>query len=167
MMSLSFTRFRMLPLSQSTEKRDKKLRMPKETDAQRGARELMREAVAYYALARYDAMLAACELALNEERTSARAHHTKALALIGLGRFEEAVSSLNRALRLAGSAPSYYHAWLCAEKARALCELGRESEALSAYHQASKLSPNDRTIQAEKEALLTRLIIGEEKSQDG
>lgn len=166
MMSLSFTRFRLLPLLQSASGKDKKQQMPQETDAQRGARELVREALAHYALGRYDATLATCELALNEERTSARAHHTKALALIGLGRFEEAVTSLNRALRLAGSAPSYYHAWLFAEKARALCELGRESEALYAYHQASRLSPNDRTIQAEMEALFIRLITGQEKSQD-
>lgn len=166
MMSLSFTRFRLLPLSRSTSGKDKKLGMPQETDARRGAKELMREALAHYALGRYDATLATCELALNEERTSARAHHTKALALIELGRYEEAVSSLNRALRFAGSAPPYYHGWLYAEKARTFCKLGHESEALSAYQEAIKLSPNDRTIQAEKEALLARLIIGQEKSQD-
>ncbi len=140
--------------------------MPQETEAQRGAKELVREAVAHYALAHYDAMLTACERALKADKTYGRAHHVRALALIGLGRFEEAVTSLNRALRLAASAPSYYHGWLLAEKARALCELGRESEALHAYQQASKLSPSDRTIQAEKEALLTRLIMREEKSLD-
>lgn len=132
-------------------------------DAHTGVKELMREAVAHYALARYDAMLAACERALKVDKTYGRAHHIRALALIELGRLEEAVTSLNRALRLAGSAPSYYHGWLLAEKARALCGLGRASEALHAYQEALRLSPSDRTIQAEKEALLTRLIIGQEK----
>lgn len=135
-------------------------------DAHTGVRELMREAVAHYALARYDAMLAACERALKADKTYGRAHHMRALALIELGRFEEAVTSLNRALRLAAGTPSYYLGWLLAEKARALCTLGRQSEALHAYQEALRLSPSDRTIQAEKEALFTRLIIGQEKRLD-
>src|SRR5690242_17143129 len=109
MVSLSFTCVACSPLSQRTSEKDKKQEMPQETDAQQGTKELVREALAHYALGRYDAMLVACEQALKVDKTAVRAHHVKALALIELGRCEEAVSSLNRALRFAGSAPPYYH----------------------------------------------------------
>ena len=99
------------------------------TPAQQGAPELVREALAHYALGRYDAMLAACEHALSVEKTYARAHHAKALALMGRGQFGEAVIS---ALRLTGGTPLYYLSSLvvCGESEIPLCAWTEDRGAL-------------------------------------
>ena len=79
-----------------------------------------------------------------------KAWNNKGLALDKLGRYQEAVDSYEKALKID---PGYVKAWN--NKGLALDKLGRYQEAVDSYERALSIDPNDATVWHNKGLALT------------
>jgi tetratricopeptide (TPR) repeat protein len=133
--------------------------MQRDGNSQKGKEDWLHEALNHYAVEHYEETLVACEQALLLDTKYARAHHGKGLALMSLGRYEEAVTSLNQTLRLTDRyASPYRHARILADKGRALYALKLYKRAFIAFSDALHYKPFDQRIQAEHHEALSSLV---------
>ena len=95
-----------------------------------------------------DALTKALEL----RPDNANGWYDRAVALAGLGRFEEAIPSYDRALAINPKYASAYY-----DKGSALAHLGRDRQAIEAFDMASSIDPNFSVAYFEKGLALARL----------
>lgn len=106
----------------------------------------------------FTAALAACEMAIQEgdgrwgEEGIAFAWNQRGNALTGLGRYEEALASIQRAIALQ---PDYASAW--SNRAVTLWRLGRYDEALASNQRATDIEPSSSQAWFNQGRILTTL----------
>ena len=91
------------------------------------------EARRYDALVYYESALSAYEAAFRQDSTDATALRGKGNALVGLSRYDEALTAFEQAVALAPHAATYV------SMGTVLVKLGRDEEAVQAYEQALQL----------------------------